>query len=93
MEPAGPRLPEEPEVLARLEAGDLPEDIVPVAPEVIPVWALMAEDAWVEGRTVDSIAYAPRRLPPGYGRAAPGGVRGRRPGAVAPANRGFLRAL
>ena len=58
MEPAPTLLPEEPEVQARLDAGDLPEDVVPVAPESSLVWALMAEDAWKEGRTVDSYAYA-----------------------------------
>ena len=94
MEPPATRLPEEPEVLARLEAGDLPEDIVPVAPESSLVWALMAEDAWAEGRTVDSYAYARVGYHRGLDALRRAGWRGAGPVPYAhEPNRGFLRAL
>ena len=94
MEPPATRLPEEPEVLARLEAGDLPEDVVPVAPESSLVWALMAEDAWSEGRTVDSYAYARVGYHRGLDALRKAGWRGAGPVPYDhEPNRGFLRAL
>ena len=94
MEPAPTLLPEEPEVQARLDAGDLPEDVVPVAPESSLVWALMAEDAWKEGRTVDSYAYARVGYHRGLDAVREVGWRGAGPVPYAhEPNRGFLRAL
>ena len=94
MEPAPTRLPEEPEVLARLEAGDLPEDIVPLAPESSLVWALMADDAWDEGRTVDSYAYARVGYHRGLDALRKSGWRGAGPVPWShEPNRGFLRCL
>ena len=58
MQPEPTLLPEEPEVLQRIEAGDLPEDIAPHHPESSLAWALMADDAWSEGRTIESYAFA-----------------------------------
>ena len=94
MEPPATRLPEEAEVLARLAAGDLPEDVVPVAPESSLVWALMAEDAWSEGRTVDSYAYARVGYHRGLDALRKAGWRGAGPVPWShEPNRGFLRAL
>ena len=94
MEPPATLLPEEPEVLARLAAGDLPEDVVPVAPESSLVWALMAEDAWSEGRAVDSYAYARVGYHRGLDALRKAGWRGAGPVPWShEPNRGFLRAL
>ena len=94
MEPPATLLPEEPEVLARLAAGDLPEDVVPVAPESSLVWALMAEDAWSEGRAVDSYAYARVGYHRGLDALRKAGWRGAGPVPWShKPNRGFLRAL
>ena len=94
MEPPATLLPEEPEVLARLTAGDLPEDVVPVAPESSLVWALMAEDAWSEGRAVDSYAYARVGYHRGLDALRKAGWRGAGPVPWShEPNRGFLRAL
>ena len=94
MEPPATLLPEEPEVLARLAAGDLPEDVVPVAPESSLVWALMAEDAWSEGRAVDSYAYARVGYHRGLDALRKAGWRGAGPIPYShEPNRGFLRAL
>ena len=49
MQPDPTLLPEEPEALQRIEAGDRPEDIAPQHPESSLAWALMADDAWSEG--------------------------------------------
>ena len=94
MEPPATLLPEEPEVQARIEAGDLPEDIVPVAPDSSLVWAMMAEDAWKEGRTVDSYAYARVGYHRGLDALRRAGWKGTGevPWEHEP-NRGFLRAL
>lgn len=94
MEPPATLLPEEPEVQARIEAGDLPEDIVPVAPDSSLVWAMMAEDAWKEGRTVDSYAYARVGYHRGLDALRRSGWRGAGPVPYShEPNRGFLRAL
>ncbi|MDO5633746.1 MAG: DUF3151 domain-containing protein [Micrococcus sp.] len=94
MEPPATRLPEEPEVLERLAAGDLPEDLVPLAPESSLVWALMAEDAWSEGRSVDSYAYARVGYHRGLDALRRAGWRGAGPVPFSHGpNQGFLRAL
>ncbi|MGC5049448.1 DUF3151 domain-containing protein [Micrococcus porci] len=94
MEPPATLLPEEPEVLARLDAGDLPEDLVPLAPESSLVWALMAEDAWSEGRAVDSYAYSRVGYHRGLDALRRAGWRGAGPVPWShEPNRGFLRSL
>lgn len=94
MEPDPTLLAEEPEVNARLEAGDLPEDIAPHHPDSSLVWALMAEDAWKEGRTVDSYAYARVGYHRGLDALRQAGWRGQGPIPYDhEPNQGFLRAL
>lgn len=94
MEPDPTLLPEEPEVEARYEAGDLPEEIAQRFPASSLAWALAAEDAWNDGRTLESYAYA--RV--GYHRGLDS-LRGAGWKGAGPIpwdhkpNRGFLRAL
>lgn len=94
MEPDPTLLPEEPEVEARYEAGDLPEEIAQRFPASSLAWALAAEDAWNDGRTLESYAYA--RV--GYHRGLDS-LRGAGWKGAGPVpwdhkpNRGFLRAL
>lgn len=94
MEPNPTLLPEEPEVEARYEAGDLPEEIAQRFPASSLAWALAAEDAWNDGRTLESYAYA--RV--GYHRGLDS-LRGAGWKGAGPIpwdhkpNRGFLRAL
>ncbi len=94
MEPAPTRLPEESEVLARIEAGDLPEDLATRFPTSSLAWAMMAEDAWAEGRTIDAYAYARVGYHRGLDALRGAGWRGAGPVPYAhEPNRGFLRAL
>lgn len=94
MEPDPTLLPEEPEVEARYDAGDLPEEIAQRFPASSLAWALAAEDAWNDGRTIESYAYA--RV--GYHRGLDS-LRGAGWKGAGPIpwdhkpNRGFLRAL
>ena len=94
MQPDPTLLPEEPEVLQRIEAGDLPEDIAPRHPESSLVWALMADDAWSEGRTIESYAFARVGYHRGLDALRRAGWRGSGPVPwTHEPNRGFLRAL
>ncbi len=94
MQPDPTLLPEEPEVLQRIEAGDLPEDIAPHHPESSLAWALMADDAWSEGRTIESYAFARVGYHRGLDALRRAGWRGAGPVPwTHEPNRGFLRAL
>ncbi|WOO97201.1 DUF3151 domain-containing protein [Micrococcus terreus] len=94
MQPDPTLLPEEPEVLQRIEAGDLPEDIAPHHPESSLAWALMADDAWSEGRTIESYAFARVGYHRGLDTLRRSGWRGAGPVPWShEPNRGFLRAL
>ena len=94
MQPDPTLLPEEPEVLQRIEAGDLPEDIAPHHPESSLAWALMADDAWSEGRTIESYAFARVGYHRGLDALRRSGWRGAGPVPwTHEPNRGFLRAL
>lgn len=94
MQPEPTLLPEEPEVLARIEAGDLPEDIATKFPTSSLAWSLMAEDAWDEGRTIDAYAYARVGYHRGLDALRGAGWRGAGPVPYDhEPNRGFLRCL
>ena len=94
MQPDPTLLPEEPEVLQRIEAGDLPEDIAPHHPESSLAWAMMADDAWSEGRTIESYAFARVGYHRGLDALRRSGWRGAGPVPWShEPNRGFLRAL
>jgi len=94
MEPDPTLLPEEPEVQARHEAGDLPEEIAQRFPASSLAWAMAAEDAWNDGRTLESYAYARVGYHRGLDSLRGAGWKGAGPipWEHAP-NRGFLRAL
>jgi hypothetical protein len=94
MQPEPTHLPEEPEVLARIEAGDLPEDIATRFPKSSLAWSLMAADAWDEGRTIDAYAYARVGYHRGLDALRGAGWRGSGPVPYShEPNRGFLRSL
>jgi len=94
MQPEPTHLPEEHEVLARIEAGDLPEDLATRFPKSSLAWSLMAEDAWGEGRTIDAYAYARVGYHRGLDALRGAGWRGSGPVPYShEPNRGFLRSL
>ena len=87
-------LPDDPEVAARIAAGDEPEDLAASFPASSLAWAMLAEDAWGEGRVVDSYAYARVGYHRGLDALRRAGWRGAGPVPWSHApNRGFLRAL
>ena len=52
------RIPENPELIARYDAGDEAEDLVRQFPAEQLPWALMAEDAAADGRDIEAYAFA-----------------------------------
>jgi hypothetical protein len=87
-------LPEETEVLARLEAGDEAVDLAARFPSSSLVWAILADEAWAEGRTIESYAYARVGYHRGLDALRRSGWRGAGPVPWEhEPNRGFLRAL
>ncbi len=58
MGPEPTLLPAETEVYAQLDAGQEALDLVEKHPTSSLLWAVLAEEAWKEGRTIDSYAYA-----------------------------------
>ncbi|GAA4381889.1 DUF3151 domain-containing protein [Paeniglutamicibacter cryotolerans] len=87
-------LPVEEEVIARLAAGDEPVDVVASFPASSLGWALLANEAYEEGRTVESYAYARVGYHRGLDALRKAGWRGQGPVPWRhEANRGFLRAL
>jgi len=87
-------LPEESEVLARLDAGDEPLDLAASFPTSSLVWALLADEAYDEGRTIESYAFARVGYHRGLDALRRSGWRGAGPIPWEhKPNRGFLRAL
>ncbi|MFJ2621227.1 DUF3151 domain-containing protein [Glutamicibacter sp. NPDC087344] len=87
-------LPEETDVLARLEAGDEAVDLAAKFPSSSLVWALLADEAHAEGRTVESYAYARVGYHRGLDALRKAGWRGQGPVPFShEPNRGFLRSL
>jgi hypothetical protein len=94
LEPDPTLLPEETEVLERLAAGDEAEDLAARFPASSLVWAILADEAFAEGRTVDSYAYARVGYHRGLDALRRSGWRGAGPVPwTHKPNRGFLRAL
>lgn len=94
LEPEPTLLPEEPDVIARLKAGDEAVDLAAKFPTSSRVWAILADEAFAEGSTIKSYAYARVGYHRGLDSLRKAGWRGT--GAVPYAhepNRGFLRAL
>ena len=87
-------LPEEPEVGAAIEAGKDAAEIAARHPASSLAWATMADEAWAEGRAVDSYAYARVGYHRGLDALRRSGWRGAGPVPWShEPNRGFLRAL
>lgn len=87
-------LPEETDVLARLEAGDEAIDLAAQFPASSLVWALLANEAHEEGRTVESYAFARVGYHRGLDSLRKAGWRGQGPVPWRhEPNRGFLRSL
>ena len=87
-------LPAEPEVTAAIEAGAPVASVVVSYPSSSLAWALLADEAWVRGATLESYAYARVGYHRGLDALRKAGWRG-----VGPVpwshepNRGVLRAL
>ncbi|MCW4466005.1 DUF3151 domain-containing protein [Glutamicibacter sp. MNS18] len=87
-------LPEETEVLARLEAGDEPVDVAAKYPSSSLAWALLADEAHAAGQVVESYAYARVGYHRGLDALRRAGWKGQGPVPWRhEPNRGFLRAL
>jgi hypothetical protein len=87
-------LPEEPEVAERLAAGDEAVDLAAKHPSSSLLWAILADEAYAEGRTVESYAYARTGYHRGLDALRRSGWRGAGPIPFShEPNRGFLRAL
>lgn len=94
LEPEPTLLPGEPELEARIEAGDEAEDLARQFPATSLPWALLAEDALADGRVIEGYAYARVGYHRGLDALRRAGWRGTGPVPFRHApNRGFLRAL
>jgi hypothetical protein len=87
-------LPAETEVYRQLDQGGEALDLVAANPTSSLLWAILAEEAWAEGRTIDSYAYARVGYHRGLDSLRRSGWRGTGPIPWEhEPNRGFLRAL
>jgi hypothetical protein len=87
-------LPENPDLVARYDAGVEAEDLARAFPAESLPWALMADDAWSEGRSVESYAFARVGYHRGLDALRKAGWRGQGPVPWRhEPNRGFLRSL
>src|SRR5450830_1057834 len=94
MGPEPTLLPEETEIQAGLDAGQEALDLVEKHPTSSLLWAVLAEEAWAEGRTIDSYAYSRVGYHRGLDSLRRNGWRGSGPIPWEhEPNRGFLRAL
>ena len=92
--PDATKLPEETEVLARLDAGDEALDLAAKHPTSSLVWAILADEAYGEGRTIESYAFARVGYHRGLDALRRAGWKGAGPIPWEhEPNRGFLRAL
>ena len=93
-EPAPTYLEENSELVARFDAGDEAEDIAAAFPKEQLPWAILAEDALADGRTLEGYAYARVGYHRGLDALRGHGWKGHGPVPYShEANRGFLRAL
>ena len=87
-------LPAEVDVQARLDAGDEAVDLAALHPTSSLLWAILADEAYAEGRTIESYAYARTGYHRGLDSLRRNGWRGTGPVPYEhEGNRGFLRAL
>lgn len=94
MAPEPTLLPAETEVYAQLDAGQEALDLVESNPTSSLLWAVLAEEAWNEGRTIESYAFARVGYHRGLDSLRRNGWRGTGPIPWEhQPNQGFLRAL
>ncbi|NVM96650.1 DUF3151 family protein [Arthrobacter wenxiniae] len=87
-------LPAEDDLQARLAAGDEAVDLAAKHPTSSLLWAILADEAYAEGRTIESYAYARTGYHRGLDSLRRNGWKGTGPVPWAhEGNRGFLRAL
>ena len=87
-------LPEEPDVVDRLAAGDEAVDLAAKHPTSSLVWAILADEAYAEGRTIESYAYARTGYHRGLDALRRNGWKGYGPVPWSHApNQGFLRCV
>ena len=92
--PEPTRLPAESEIYQGLALGHKAEDLVVEHPESSLLWAILAEQAWTEGRTIESYAFARVGYHRGLDALRRNGWRGAGPVPWEhEPNQGFLRAL
>lgn len=92
--PAPTYLPATPELTARIEAGDAPQELAQAFPKLSLAWALLAEETLAAGRTVEAYAYARVGYHRGLDALRANGWRGHGPIPVShEPNQGFLKAL
>lgn len=87
-------LSEDPGLAERIEAGDEAEDLAARFPKASLAWAMCAEDALAEGRTLEAYAFARVGYHRGLDALRGHGWKGHGPIPFShEPNRGFLRAL
>ncbi|MGW0737140.1 DUF3151 domain-containing protein [Streptomyces sp. NPDC002851] len=92
--PPPTHLPDEPEPRELLAGGAAPADVAAKYPTSSLAWALLADDAFAGGRTVESYAYARTGYHRGLDALRRAGWKGHGPIPWGhEPNRGFLRAL
>ncbi|ROZ65751.1 DUF3151 domain-containing protein [Kocuria soli] len=93
-EPDPTLLEENPELVARFDAGDEAEDLARAFPKEQLPWAILAEEALTDGRTLEGYAYARVGYHRGLDALRRNGWKGHGPVPFShEPNRGFLRAL
>lgn len=92
--PPPTRLPTDPAVEAELAAGADPDSVVRAHPQSSLAWAVLADQAWSEGRVVESYAFARVGYHRGLDALRRNGWKGHGPVPWShEGNRGFLRCL
>ena len=87
-------LEENPQLTARFDAGDEAEDLAAAFPKEQLPWAILAEEALTDGRTLEGYAYARVGYHRGLDALRGHGWKGHGPVPYShEPNRGFLRAL
>ncbi|KWW97779.1 DUF3151 domain-containing protein [Carbonactinospora thermoautotrophica] len=93
-EPPPTRLPDEPEARALLEQGVDPAEVAAKYPAYSLAWAALADQAFAEGRVIESYAFARTGYHRGLDQLRRNGWKGHGPIPWEhEPNRGFLRAL
>ena len=92
--PPPTHLPDDPEPRALLASGTAPAEVAAKYPASSLAWALLADDAFADGRSVESYAYARTGYHRGLDALRRSGWKGHGPVPFEhEPNRGFLRAL